>query len=523
MKKTLSHKDILDLEYFFHFDSGKKHDDLHTRDRKIYLALETKNESINVLLLYWLQQLRYNVFEAKGALSPGTTFNETLRLTNSILPLCSLITGLLSGFAFFTYTGETPVNVFHFLTLFIFSQLILLLLLPIAFCLKLLPGINQTFSVTTNFYSSLVSWFASRIQSGISKTVSGERRYNYNQVTGLIRKARRRYGQAMFWPFFILSQKIVVAFNAGLLTATLFQIATSDLAFGWQSTINFTSDALYSFVKVIALPWSWFVPEHLAYPSINAIEGSRIILKDSIYNLATQDLISWWPFLVFCLVFYGLLLRLGLLLMGKYLQKRCLSNLIIDTPDASRVIQRMKTPVVSTQAIQEHAQEESDASAIDHTQNSVDDNDTKPAIPVTLLIPDDIGNDCPLNQLDSLLEYHGFRATQREDVMQGHEADQIFFQKMVGTHTNTAVMLVMELWMPPIGDLFRFLRNLRSTLPTATPIHIGLLQKPLKTNEMNPSTDHNFKIWKQKIDNLGDPYLSILILHNIDHVPGKQL
>ena len=161
---------------------------------------------------------------------------------------------------------------------------------------------------------------------------------------------QRKYGLLLFWPLFSLSQRTLVGFNAGLLGASLFRVTTSDLAFGWQSTIQFSSAALHKMVKILALPWSWLFPEDLAYPSLAAIEGSRIILKDGIYHLATENLVSWWPFLLLCLLVYGLLFRVLLTVFASWCQHRALRNIKLDNSDGLSVIRRMKTPLVSTQA-----------------------------------------------------------------------------------------------------------------------------------------------------------------------------
>ena len=76
------------------------------------------------------------------------------------------------------------------------------------------------------------------------------------------------------------------------------QVVTADIAFGWQSTIQFSSDAVYTFVKIFSLPWSWIEPLSIVNPTYAQIQGSRMVLKDGIYHLATPDLVSWWPFLL---------------------------------------------------------------------------------------------------------------------------------------------------------------------------------------------------------------------------------
>lgn len=116
------------------------------------------------------------------------------------------------------------------------------------------------------------------------------------------------------------------------------------MAFGWQSSLQLSAQQVADGVRLLALPWSWFLPEGMGYPSLAQVEGTQIILKDGIYHLATQDLVSWWPFLCTALVVYGLLPRL-LLLMGGYIRYRHqLDALELRNPEIRWLLQRMTTP-----------------------------------------------------------------------------------------------------------------------------------------------------------------------------------
>lgn len=297
MKSHWTYSDIFDLEYFFHRDQDVNDSLLHKRDRSIFLGLQKqavdKPSRQETLLFSWLKENRKLLPEETRASLPGPLVGEALRLMMALFPLIGIIAGLLGGLAFFSYSGTTPVNVFHFLFLFIFTQLFLVLLLLFRSFLKRFGLIKQSFPLTFRLYTTLTARLVSRFQHRLRTAVPGSRRATYQQVLGLAKTVHYKYGLLLYWPFFSISQRTLVGFNTGLLGATLFRITTSDLAFGWQSTIQFSSAALYKGVKFLALPWSWMLPEDIAYPSLASVEGSRIILKDGIYHLATQDLVSW--------------------------------------------------------------------------------------------------------------------------------------------------------------------------------------------------------------------------------------
>ncbi len=99
-----------------------------------------------------------------------------------------------------------------------------------------------------------------------------------------------------------------LAFSLGTLGTTFFRVMVSDMAFGWQSTLLTSSNTVHDLVSAMAWPWAGWLPAGLAYPGIEQIEGSRIILKEGISVLTTGDLVSWWPFLCLGIVFYALIL-----------------------------------------------------------------------------------------------------------------------------------------------------------------------------------------------------------------------
>ena len=304
----------------------------------------------------------------------------------------------------------------------------------------------------------------------------------------------------------------MVGFNAGLLGATLFRVTTSDLAFGWQSTIQFSSATLYKGVQILALPWSWLFPEEIAYPSLKAIEGSRIILKDGIYNLATQDLVSWWPFLILCLVVYGLLFRILLMLLAHYYQRRCLHHIKLDSTDGLSVLRRMQSPIVSTQA-----------ASIDNKKSKVNEHNAyNPAqehgsatlsgsFPLMLLTAYDVSKQFDLGPFISFIQQRGFTVDQQQIMMRDYPSDQSLLARIEEKNLdkNVGVFLLMESWMPPIGEVFGFIKKLRTAVHKSTPIYVGLVGKPSDTGTFTSPLPGDCKIWKQKLDALSDPFLKI--------------
>lgn len=521
MKTNEQYNCIIDLEYFFHQDTGTDRGKLQQRDRNIYLAGQDqlKNEdepSSRELIRLWLTKRRQEEFPGPEQKSPGTIFGDTSLLFKNLATFKGMFVGLVAGFSFFTYTGTTPVNVFHFLLLFIVSQLAFVAFLLAAWLLRpLLPGVKLP-----SFYGALFRGMLGRLVAFLHKQwlrkMAGNQRASVHHAFGILKARSSVYGSLFYWPLFVLFQLFAIGFNLGLLAATLIKISTSDLAFGWQSTLQFSVEAIHSAIMLIALPWSWFVPSG-GYPTLAEIEGSRIILKEGIYHLTTENLIAWWPFLVFCLLFYGLFLRLALLIAGKVMERKSLQKLKFDTPACLDLLRRMQTPLVSTQAAPETQQ----TSRHNHPgprpqplspspSSQIDMSDQAGQI---VLIPDDIAALCPTDELEALLRQRGLALEEVHHFMSSYDADRQLLQRLAEKkwQPGEGVFVVMEGWMVPLVDFLSLVKELREILPKNAIIHIGLVGRPQAT-AFTPVAPEDFTIWQQKIEAVGDPYLTLFSL-----------
>ncbi len=516
MKTNRQYNQIIDLEYYVHQDSATESNKLHQRDRNIFLQnrkqLKNEDQATNgELIRLWVAERNKKEFSAPDKKSPGTIFGDVYLLARNLAAIIGILIGLTGGFSFFTYTGSTPVNVFHFLLLFVFTQLSLVGLLIFAWLLHPLPSRLKP----PSFYSLLFKGMLIRLVTFLHKKwlqkMAGDQRSSVSHAFGIFKARGTVYGSLFYWPLFALSQLFAIGFNIGLLSATLLKITTSDIAFGWQSTIQFSAEAIHRAVMIAALPWSWFVPQTSSYPSLAEIEGSRIILKEGIYHLTTTNLIAWWPFLVFCLLFYGLFLRLTLFFAGKLLERHAFRKLQFDTPACLSLIRRMKTPLVTTQA----APEQKAASAENPVgQQSGTGISTAPnLLEQVVLIPEEISSFCPAEKLEALLLRRGMAIKDMLSFMISYDEDRQILQLLAERHWHTGegVFILMEGWMVPLVDFLSFLKELRQILPNNSIIQVGLVGRPDATG-LTPVSAEDFTLWRRKIEAAGDPYLTIFSL-----------
>ncbi len=517
MKSTWHIQDIIDLEYFLYLD--EKHtapidlETLHLRDRSFFLEViandnHGRKASRPSILLKWLQFRRKNVSNTTDSFLPGQLTREVFQLLRLFFLGSGLLLGCGLGFSFFTYTGTAPLNVFHFLASFILSQLLLLFLLFVSSAIR---ARKKNILASSLLYSALAKTLVRLLlfsKKHLLNRMAAATRNAFESAVGLI-QGKKRYGSLFYWPLFIKLQLFGIGFNIGLLAVTLLKVVTTDLAFGWQSTVQFSNEAIFTFVRVLALPWSWCL-DH-PFPSLAEIEGSRMILKDGIYSLTTHDLISWWPFLSCALLVYGLVPRIFLLITGLVRKKHSLATLPLDQASHDRLLQRMQTPHISTQAAPEEGTQQQDTTPRIRREGM--DKPESPAFATSLvvMIPDDVYISCPDNVLKEILSQKGYTMAKKIRFGEAFETDHHIVQELAETHFNNTdgILVLMEAWMPPITDFTTFLRELREAVSPTTIIRIGLLGKPGPETIFTAVQKEHFTVWQQKINSLGDPYLRV--------------
>jgi hypothetical protein len=522
--KKWSIRDIIDFEYFFYRDgvslSSESQQDLHERDRNIYLnsikvhVKEGGKPDRRFILRSWLERRRKNEAAATNVL-PGESFESLYGSCRILFVLAGIVFGGGAGLTFLTYSGEQPLNVFVYLSVFIFSQLLLLLLLFLLSVYRLKKRSFLSFSplyrAIGRFLLGLLLWVRGRI----SEKIGAEHRSRTESALGLIMSKGRTYGIIFILPVFILTQLFAIGFNLGVLATTLFKVITSDIAFGWQSTLELSSAAVHGLVKTIALPWSWLTGPGAGYPSLDQIEGSRIILKEGIYHLSTPDLTSWWPFLCLSILFYGLLPRLLLFLAGAAVQQRMLAALGLKQGNYEQLLLRLTTPLLATRG-----RSPENVTGCSQEQETGDiERDMTGAAPVNfdrkllVLVPGDIYDASAKEKIETMLR-NRFGDVLKEIVRidEEYETDAAILANLKKSleSAETDILLIQEAWQPPITEYINFIKNLRITIGYGPCIRIGLIGKPLPDNIFTPVLVKNREIWTRKMNSIGDPCLYVL-------------
>ncbi|BHH82078.1 DUF2868 domain-containing protein [Desulforhopalus sp. 52FAK] len=516
MKTAHSIDQIIDLEYFLHEDATKSPEELHLRDREIGLQLtsdSSEQPTKSELISGWTLSRRNDLFSEKNLDSPGTIFLKSRSLASTLTIVKGLLAGLFTGFAFFAYAGTTPINVLEFLIFFVFSQIFIVLLLLLGLLARrVVPALKLPSSSFYMLYTMGKKTFVFIHKKWLSN-FPREKHDSLRHAFGVIQRNHRLYGSLFYWVLFSLAQLFGIAFNIGLLGSSFLKIITSDLAFGWQSTLQFTSSAINNMVQFLATPWTWLLPEGVGTPTLLQIEGSHIILKDGIYHLTTADLIAWWPFLLLCLLVYGLLTRLLFYICGRLMEHYSLSQVQFQSPESRALIRRMSTPVITTQAEPEVDSRESIQNSSVCIENETNEEIPEPQV---LLIPGELHDSFPDTEFDTMLRLKGLEAIEQYDFMLGYDEDLEILAQLAKRHwTNgEGIFIIMESWMVPLVSFLVFLRELRKISDPMTNIEIGLTGKSTETCFASVQAS-DMDIWRKKIESLGDPYIQVLPITGI--------
>jgi hypothetical protein len=506
--------DTIDLDYFMAQDQGGDPRKLHRRDRQLLAdrgAFEELGDT--ALLSIWLAARRKT--PAHGHSPPGSVITAALSATFRLGAIIATVAGVAAGFAFFSYSGTTPVNVFYFLALCILPQIIFMIGAALLLMKRMAAGGKPSGQPSTG-YHYLFNHVLKRVMGRTGTPLAGERQATYEAVLGLIRARGTRFSTLLGWRLAAQSQLILAIANGGILIAGFISIATRDIAFGWQSTMDFSIGSIYRFVQLISLPWSWLFPEPIGHPSLAEIEGSRIILKEGIGHLATENLVSWWPFLLLSLLVYGILVRLLIYGAAQYRYLR-LNRPDTALPGCRLLLRRLRGPLVSSQATTPEQTRGDPQPAI--TQEASISLDPSSPQPVTMFIAMDIEQEYGRSLLDTIARRHGFAPIHTTTITDGPDhfgagAGQTFDAAV----SSRAGLLLAEAWMAPIGDTLDLIKAVRAVLEDEIPLYVGLLGRmDYETGYPAPVTADDWAVWRKRISALGDPFVAPVVLGSAEN------
>ena len=293
--------DVVDLEVQLQRDAGAE---TAGRDRAIGRRLE-KTGDPRRLLKGWLEELRRGVGPW-----PGEGVRRGVRLLRWGLLVLGLFIGAGAALAAFAADPPRPINVVRAWGLLVAPQVLLLLFTLLALLRR---------GGSPGLYVDLF------------EALSGRRRAQVHQL--LERGGRHR--ALLRWWIVEGFQIAAVAANVAMLLTMLVRLQFFRLAFGWETTFDWTPDVLHRLVAWIAAPWNGALPLELIARTQDA--GAPVESR------------AWWPFLFMSVVVYGLLPRLILLVVARLRLRHEESTAFERGGDYRLLLDRLRGAVLKTQ------------------------------------------------------------------------------------------------------------------------------------------------------------------------------
>ena len=513
-------EDLMDFEYFLYRDENNSdHAVSHDHERVLYLnqikpILDQHPEHRHdrrFIFKAWLDSRRNLEEQAHDKPLPGAMFKQVYGFVVFLCVISGFLTGTGLCFSFLSYHGREPLNVSSYLGIFVLSQVFLVLVAVIFLIETKVFHRDLPFSLIRFLLWNLMVKLMGSIGKKTAGHLSRETISRFESAWGLVKGKSRCYGTLFPWHLFILTQTFAVCFNIGIITATLLRVLGSDLAFGWQSTVQLSSHAVYGVVRFVSLPWSFVVNEQLAHPSLAQIEGTRMILKDGITRLATEDLVSWWPFLCFCVLVYGLFPRIVLLSSSIVMGKKAIGRIRFENMACDMLLVRLAHPRVETRGEPQIANTSIGTHNQNRIQDTLDCDITHEAF--LALVPQDIADACHDDELNHhLSNMFGAGFMEKVHVALDSSADRATLEPFFVSATFQRVVCLMEAWQPPIRETVEFIRHLRQMGGSDLRIHILLIGKPSEHTLFTAPAEGDVMVWTHKLNSLADPNIRMDVI-----------
>ncbi len=492
MKHGLRLGDYLDLEWFLDQDRHADSSQTLERDRQLGLAAASDGIPANRFFSYWLAQRRAGEKEVL----PSALLRTVRTLTRWAVAALCLGSGISMIRALLLYSGVEPINISVFLLVAVVPQILL--------CVAALVVLGIKSRGDWSGFSLLFSCVRAWLGRGRSKAAG---------FMSIMLSGRGWAARMLAMDCLACMQLGGLCFALGCLTGFLLSVAVTDLAFGWQSTLQVGAQGMHALVSMLALPWSWMPASWGGAPSLAQIEGSRIVLKEGISTLVNADLAAWWPFLGFCLLVYAVVPRCILLAFAD----RRLRNMerVFMHPDVRRIVDRMSVPRLDSGMTKEAPPATLPLDELD-AHNAVENvpaGHDRPRLGCVLLLPPELmdriaGRD--LAQLGRSVYGYAPGRVFWTDLEQDGISDVLKACSGLsweGDHERYAVLV--EGWQPPIRENLLALKQLGQDARQNRTLSLILAGRPLGDNWLTAPTQIERKAWIEAVERLDPLHIEI--------------
>ncbi|MDQ8202355.1 DUF2868 domain-containing protein [Pelagicoccus sp. SDUM812003] len=425
---------------------------------------------------------------------------QSLGVAGQLLAALGGLMGVAAATAALAYTGQAPINVSAFFFVFVLLQALLAVALLLAFLMP--AGLKELLVAGPIFRVSrfVLRLLLEKTQALAGRFLAGQNRHDAAEIAGLARSRLALHGRQLKWLSFRKIQGAALCFNLGALAALLVSVFFSDRAFGWQTTLELRAEQAQRVTELVASPWSWRLGEGVGYPTVEQIEGSRIVLKDGIQSLETDDLTIWWKFLALGMLCYGILPRAVFWGLGGLQFKKAVRDYDFRNAAAERLFERLRPRRARFEA--ERVAQGADLGPVGEAAH-----DTSSSRSAVCLFS---------RELEAIVDVAALRralaerwSMSLESVQMRPLSDGSIDLDGESLSEERQYALVFESWMPPIKEIERRIKEMRAAVDARSLIKVVLLGIPQgDKGEVSLAPAGQYAdVWDSFIRRLGDPYL----------------
>lgn len=417
----------IDIQAWLEADRSTPYSERVKRDRALGQQFSVTGDIPKVL--HWWRMLPGSQLMREGA----AVVRYRRRIRHGLW-LFGILSGLSLCRAGLSLAGSYPVNLLGFVGGLVGLPLVLFVMTVVASTLRSLGSQKLSHWMNTiNLNIGLIGLW--------DKLGGGRFAAGFGQRDGR--------GRLAYWQLISFSQSFAMAFFFGVLAMFLAQLATTDLTFGWRTTLALQAQSVHGVFYVIAQPWAWIWPA--AVPDIELVNVSRYFrLEPEIGQARAEQLSQWWPFVLMTVLVWGLLPRLLLSAWANWRLNVATYEFLREHSEVTALLDRLN----SAWLVFGGKDAEPDACAAE--VESPSPADPLPAVAVTSALL--IWNEAlPRNRALQKYPSAVFISTWQSD-----EDKRALLENL--TVSSTSLTLLVKSWEPPLLEFDDFLALLREVL-----------------------------------------------------------
>ncbi len=483
---------LIDVAQQLRADDGRPESELHRRDRAVGLAIDARRLKPRAMLQSWLQRVTDD-----GENVQGRRVDSAIFISSLVLPLLGVLAGVTTATAVFHYDGTLPVNVLKVLAVFVLLQVVLLMLTVVV----ILPaGLRRIVPGLDGMQDALSMLSPGRLIVPLMHLLPQTWREAFARLRAGGEAHHRLFAGVYKWLVLQGSQQFAVGFNVGALLGAMALVMGTDLAFGWSTTLQLRAEDVYRWTRSLSLPW-WWMPQ--AQASVELIEVTRFYRtpEGGVFDVGLDGNPrtpgGWWPFLVMCIIMYGLLPRLILMYVARRRLTRAIERALTLLPGAAELRDRLQRPWIET-----GSQEQEDATnGGPHTLR-----EAQPGSDI-----DRHRRTVAINWSNVPVSAEALRTTLAPQVVEAGQMDLAMDRRAIEAAQvagEGAAAIVVRAWEPPLMDLVDFIVELRRAMGEGRPIHVVPVNVGAD-GRLAAASKNDLAIWRRKMATVGDPWLKV--------------